>query len=92
LVTADQSGPCFVADAIADPISGLAAAAAVLDRLACGGSWHIDLAMARLAASMSTGPLVGAGHHADRPRARSATGRAPTLGEHTGAVMSELGL
>lgn len=90
LVVIDEQGPCFVADAVADPLSGLAGAVAVLDHLATGGSWHLDLAMSRLAAGMSTGPIVGTGLDAAPPRARAATGRAPALGAHTAAVTHEL--
>lgn len=56
LVAYDDRGPMFVADAAADPISGLLGAVAVLDRLAIGGRWLIDLALAKAAAS-ANGPI-----------------------------------
>jgi len=89
----DGSGPCFVADAIADPLAGTAAAAAARTLLASGGRWLVDVAMADVAASVAAG--AGAwrtGDEADaaRPRARVASGCAPALGEHTEAVLAEL--
>jgi len=41
----------FLADAIADPLTGLEAAATVADLLAKGGRHHVDLALARVAAA-----------------------------------------
>ena len=45
-----DDGPIFCGDAIADPLSGLAATAAVLDALASGGGVVIDVSMAAVAA------------------------------------------
>jgi crotonobetainyl-CoA:carnitine CoA-transferase CaiB-like acyl-CoA transferase len=50
LVAWDADGPCFVGDALADPLTGLAAAGSVLEVLAAGGSWLVDAALARTAA------------------------------------------
>lgn len=50
LVAWDGDGPCFVGDALADPLTGLAAAGSVLEVLAAGGSWLVDAALARTAA------------------------------------------
>ena len=47
LVAADDGGPVFVADAVADPLAGMVAAVAALDRFAAGGGWVIDVSMAR---------------------------------------------
>ena len=58
LVVADRAGPCFCADAAADPAAGLVAAAACLDALAVGGRWLVDVAMAGVAASLA-GPTLG---------------------------------
>jgi crotonobetainyl-CoA:carnitine CoA-transferase CaiB-like acyl-CoA transferase len=88
-------GPCFCADAIADPLAGLHAAAAALTALADGGRWVVDVALARAAAACAD-PLpawsAGAGP-ADvaPPRARVPAGRAPILGADTDAVLAELG-
>jgi hypothetical protein len=48
----DGDEPRFVGDAIADPLTGLVAAAEILERLASGGRWHVDIALARIAASV----------------------------------------
>lgn len=83
--------PVFCADAIADPITGLVATAAVLEALAEGGRWLLDVPMAKVAASMA-GPTLPVADDvvAAAPRARVAVGCAPTLGEHTSAVLAEL--
>ena len=57
---ATTEGPCFLADAVTDPLSGLVAAAAVLEALAAGGRWLLDVAMAPLAAAVA-GPAVDVG-------------------------------
>lgn len=56
LVVWDDQGPCFCADAVADPLAGLAAAAAVLATLAAGGEHLLVASMADVAASMVDGP------------------------------------
>ncbi len=50
LVEYHSDGPVFVGDAIADPLTGLHAAAAVADALARGGGELIELSMAATAA------------------------------------------
>jgi crotonobetainyl-CoA:carnitine CoA-transferase CaiB-like acyl-CoA transferase len=50
LVTWDDDGPCFCADAIADPLSGLTAAAATLEALEGDDAVLLDVVMARVAA------------------------------------------
>ena len=90
LVAPDGEGPCFLADAVADPVSGLVAAAAVLEALAAGGRWLVDAAMAPMAAAVA-GPLLDvAGLAAQPPRAREAVGSAPGLGADTAAVLGDL--
>jgi CoA-transferase family III len=90
LVAPDGEGPCFLADAVADPVSGLVAAAAVLEALAAGGRWHIDAAMAPMAAAVA-GPLLDvAGLVAQPPRARPPVASAPELGADTAAVLGAL--
>jgi hypothetical protein len=42
--------PCFVADAVADPLTGMAAATAVTAALAAGGCWLVDASLAGVAA------------------------------------------
>jgi hypothetical protein len=100
LVVADEAGPCFCADAAADPAAGLVAAAACLDALAVGGRWLLDVAMAGVAASLA-GPTLGSDPDclvdgpADEvapPRARAATGPGPALGADTAEVLNGLGV
>jgi hypothetical protein len=98
LVARDSAGrPCFCADAVADPLAGLSAAAAALEALQAGGCWLLDVALARVAASASADPpppptagLAAAAGAVAPPRARRVTGEAPPLGAHTAAVLAEL--
>jgi len=86
LVAADGDGPCFCADAVADPATGLLGALVVMERLAGGGRWLLDVALARTAAALAVEPAPGGrwtGAVAP-PRARAVTGRGPALGEHGG--------
>jgi hypothetical protein len=57
LVVWDQSGPCFCADAVADPLTGLVAAAAVLESVAAGGRWLLDVSLQSVAAHFA-GPAA----------------------------------
>jgi hypothetical protein len=50
LVARDDRGPCFVGDAVADPLTGVAAATAVTTALARGGRWVLDASLAGVAA------------------------------------------
>jgi crotonobetainyl-CoA:carnitine CoA-transferase CaiB-like acyl-CoA transferase len=87
--------PCFLADAIADPLTGLVAAAAVARAVAQGGAWLLDVALARVAATASQGIRCPAADLADvtvaRPRARTSDGRAAPLGAHTAEVLADVG-
>lgn len=92
----DDGRPRFVADAVADPLTGLVAAAAVLDRLREGGRWLLDVSLAGVAAHIAGGSvgdswLRGKVADAAPPRARRPTGVAPALGADTEAVLRELG-
>src|SRR2546430_4360155 len=60
LVVWDEAGPCFLADAVADPCAGMVAAAAVLGALAGGGRWLLDVSMRDVAAHLA-GPRSGPG-------------------------------
>jgi CoA-transferase family III len=51
LVVARDDGPVFCGDALADPLTGLAATAAVVDAMAWGGGVIIDVSMAAVAAT-----------------------------------------
>ncbi len=52
LVAWDGDGPCFVGDAMADPLAGITAATAVLSALAAGGGVLLDVALSRSAAQL----------------------------------------
>jgi CoA-transferase family III len=54
LVVYDEDGPMFCGDAIADPLSGLVAAAAVVRQFASGTRGLLDVAMASVAADAVT--------------------------------------
>lgn len=107
LAAYDDGGPVFAADAAADPIAGLLAAAAVLDRLAAGGRWLLDVPLAGAAAlavsfgrawddsgNGGTTPAAPGEWVAQvaRPRARVPAGTAPVLGAHTDGVLRTFGL
>jgi crotonobetainyl-CoA:carnitine CoA-transferase CaiB-like acyl-CoA transferase len=95
LVARDDDGPVFCADAIADPIAGLLAAAGALSALALPGGWLLDVALGRAAAYVAGGRSHVPVRHdlvAELPRARTPAGRAPTIGAHTGAVLAEWGV
>ncbi|HEU5085211.1 MAG TPA: CoA transferase [Acidimicrobiales bacterium] len=93
LVTWEDGAPRFCADAAADPATGLTAAAAVLDALAAGGTWLLDVALAGVAAHLAGPTLpVPADVVAAPAAARRVRGHAAALGADTAAVLAELGL
>ena len=61
LVAWDDRGPVFCADAVADPVSGVVAAIAVLEALAAGGHRLLDVPLAAVAAHLAgpTLPVIG---------------------------------
>lgn len=62
LVAWDEAGPVFLADAVADPLTGIAAAAAVVAALEQGGRWVLDAPMAGVAAHVAGVSGAGPGH------------------------------
>jgi crotonobetainyl-CoA:carnitine CoA-transferase CaiB-like acyl-CoA transferase len=97
LVAWDEHGPCFAADAIADPLAGVAAAAAVTRSLAGGGRWLLDVSMARVAAHVIGAEAgrpwrPGTEGGAAEPRPARAVGVAPSLGADNAVVAAELGI
>ena len=92
LVVWQGRDPYFCCDAVADPVSGITAAAAALSALAAGGRWHLDVAMSMVAADMA-GPTVPvpAGTFAAPPRAPVASHSASVMGAHTQRVLDEIG-
>ena len=86
LVAHDLSGPVFLADAIADPLTGLTAAAAALAALRSNHQWYVDISMARVAAAFADTTESTASDVIDDadvapalPRHRSWRGSAPAL-------------
>jgi hypothetical protein len=90
LVTHDADGPCFIADAVADPLAGLVTAAAVLEAVHAGGSWLIDAAMAPMSAAVVGDPLDVSGVYPAPPRARQIVRPAVGLGTDTKEVCGQL--
>jgi crotonobetainyl-CoA:carnitine CoA-transferase CaiB-like acyl-CoA transferase len=93
LVVWHDGTPMFCADAVADPITGLAAANACLDALASGGRWLLDVSMAAVCAgcagpTMPVPPDVAVAP----PRARPVVRAASELGADTAGVLAELDL
>ncbi len=72
LVDADDDGPVFCGDAVADPLSGLEAARAIGESLRRGGGEVIDVAMAQVAARYAALPR-GVAATAARPAAPPAS-------------------
>jgi hypothetical protein len=74
LVAWDERGPCFCADAVADPAAGLVAAASTLAALETQQRWTLDVAMRDVAAHLATGdvPAAPADLRVAPPRARPA--------------------
>lgn len=95
LVVWDEHGPCFCADAVADPLTGLVAATAVLRSVAAGGRRLLDVSLqgvaAHFAAEATGEPVpVNEGVTVAPPRARGPLGVAAPLGAHTGTVLAEI--
>jgi CoA transferase family III len=96
LIAWDDTGPCFCADAAADPLSGLVAAAAVQAALADGsGAWLLDVAMADVAAHVAGDAAPSrvpwpTGDGATLPTRGAVDRCAPALGEHTDEVLAML--
>jgi hypothetical protein len=94
LVAWDGMGPCFCGDAVADPLTGLAGAGAVLAALEAPGAWILEASMADIAGGLTGPALPIAGLHSPPPVIRS-TGTvhpAPDLGADNGRVLRALGV
>ncbi|HUC04447.1 MAG TPA: CoA transferase, partial [Acidimicrobiales bacterium] len=91
LVVYAGTRPLFCADAVADPVAGLAAAGACLDALEGGGRWLLDVSMAGAAAQLTGTTLpVPASLRPMPPAARRAPRPAPALGADTESVLARL--
>lgn len=94
--------PRFAADAIADPLCGLAAAKATIEAVRAGGRWFVDASLcgAVLQAGVSDSPAHAAERTGDgwvvdgepvrEPQARPPTGEARPLGADTERVRAEV--
>jgi hypothetical protein len=93
LVSWSDGEPMFCGDAIADPLTGLVAAAQALRALRAGGRWLLDVAMSGVAASFA-GPTLAVPDDLvpAPPSARRPVRAAPALGADTAEVLAELGL
>jgi hypothetical protein len=91
-VLVDTEGPVFCGDALADPASGLFAAAAALAALADGGRSLVDVSMAAVAATLAPRSDERAVVAPDpRPLPEPPTrGTAPELGADTADVLAAL--
>ena len=102
LVAEREGSPWPAGDALADPLTGAHAAAAVAASLLAGGGHLLDVSMYGVAAAAAALPgggclaeLTDGGWAVDgvlvaEPRARRATGDAAPLGSDTTAVLAEL--
>jgi hypothetical protein len=90
LVAWDGDRPCFCADAIADPLTGLVAAAAGIEALLDDRSTLVDVAMARVAAAFA-GPTVTVPDDLQphEPAAATPAQRARRRGENNDAIRRE---
>jgi hypothetical protein len=93
LVVYENGQPRFCSDAIADPLTGLAAADTCLEALEAGGRWMLDVSMAGVASKLS-GPTLQLvpGVQASPPLARRDWIPAAQMGSHTAEVLAEFGL
>ncbi len=91
LVARDEAGPCFCVDAVADPLSGLVAAAAALQALAGGDSVLVDVALSRTAAAATAGqPVLVFDAAVTAPSHRPIDVAARPMGTDTESVIREL--
>jgi hypothetical protein len=92
LVVWDDDVPLFCADAVADPLTGLAAADACLFALESGGRWLLDVSMAAVSATLRGPTLPAPGLTVAMPHARPVETQAPELGGDTDAVLADMGI
>jgi hypothetical protein len=98
LVAWTATGPVFAGDAVADPLTGLAAAAAARSpRVGDGRRWLVDLALAGVAAwvagddlRLGSPPWTAVPDPPAPPPVPSPRSPAPALGADTEAVLSSL--
>lgn len=83
--------PRFLADAVADPLTGLTAAVVVADLIGRSGAWLADISLARTAHA-SVGGNITSSDVPQHPRPRADPGRPMPLGRDTDDVLSGLGI
>jgi hypothetical protein len=84
--------PRFVADAVADPLTGLTAAAVAVELIESGGRWLADAALSRTARSVTEPVIQPTTIPAERPRGRRDPGAPMPLGRDTDATLRSLGV
>jgi CoA-transferase family III len=96
LLAGDDGLPMMCADAFADPVAGLHGALAALACLAGDRGGLVDVALrdavSAVVADGDATPVSHARVDVALPRVRAPIGRGPALGEHTGAVLAQLGV
>lgn len=97
VATATDGRPCFCADAVADPLTGLHAALAALAVWSRGGGRLLDVSLHGVAGFVRSWPGTPESAAVSQakvapPRARVARNRAPALGRDTARVLAELGI
>jgi crotonobetainyl-CoA:carnitine CoA-transferase CaiB-like acyl-CoA transferase len=92
LVGGADDGPVFLADAVADPLTGLVAANAIVEAVTSGGRWLIDVALTRVASAVAPRGDDPVPHKLESaPPGRAVPAGAPQfdLGAHTEQVLDE---
>ncbi len=93
LIGKTSDGPVFIADAIADPLTGLAAAATAADLVERGGRWLVDVALSRVAASMANAAEHEEAQHEPSPPSSGRRNRPMRpIGADTDRVLAEFGI
>jgi hypothetical protein len=85
-----EAQPLLIADAVADPLTGLTAALAATEAIECGGRWLIDVALARVASAAKGGWIETSQGPSARPLPRTDPGRSMPLGRDNESVLRAL--
>jgi hypothetical protein len=90
LVAWEDGTPCPMGDALADPLTGVAAAAAAVETLADTHGALLDVSMHDVCAAAASVPRSGpTGVTPAAPTSRRPAGHAAESGQHTAAVLAE---
>jgi hypothetical protein len=90
LVFRSLGEPAFVADAVADPLAGLTAAAAAAQLADAGGRWVVDVALSRAAHAVAGDVTSVSADAVARPKPRRDLGAPMPLGRDTERVLRHL--